>query len=90
MRTAAVEPPSDDPGRRPAEGRVLTVISDRDLAGKVIISRFSAGPLLRGPRTDRFWCGHCGEVVLDGADLEALGGVVLRCNCGAYNVAPHR
>lgn len=66
----------------------MTVISDRDLEGKRVLSRFSDGPLLRGPGTERRWCGHCGELVLDGADVAGLRGrrLVFRCNCGAYNV----
>lgn len=67
---------------------LMTVISDRDLAGKTILSRFSQGPLLRGGGDEPLWCGHCGEVVLEGVDLAPLDGLVFRCNCGAYNVAP--
>lgn len=69
----------------------MTVISDRDLAGKTVLSRYSGGPLLRGRGEQRLWCGHCGEVVLHGVDLRTLDGagdLVFRCNCGAYNLPP--
>lgn len=75
-------------GSRPVP--VMRVISDRDLAGKTVLSRFSDAPLLRGSHGTPMWCGHCGQVVLDGVDLEPLRELVFRCNCGAYNVAPPR
>jgi hypothetical protein len=66
----------------------MTVISDKDLADSVVLSRYGDGPCLRGPGPQRLWCGHCGELVLEGVDPERVEALIFRCNCGAYN-RPH-
>lgn len=66
----------------------MTVISDSDLADSVVLSRYGDGPCLRGPGPQRLWCGHCGELVLEGIDPGRVAQVIFRCNCGAYN-RPH-
>lgn len=63
----------------------MRVISDKDLGGLTVLSRYDDGPCLRGPGPERLWCGHCGALVLEGVDPHRMPGVVFRCLCGAYN-----
>lgn len=63
----------------------MTVVSDRDLGDRVVLDRFGAEPTLRGPGEDRLWCGHCGDLVLEGVDPANVAGLIFRCHCGAYN-----
>jgi len=63
----------------------MRVVSDRDLGDDPVLDRFDHVPTLRGPGRQRLWCGHCGDLVLEGVDPGRLHGVIFRCHCGAYN-----
>lgn len=65
--------------------RTMRVVSDRDLGTSTILNRYGPGPCLRGPGPQRLWCGHCGELVLEGVDPERFADTIFRCHCGAYN-----
>jgi hypothetical protein len=45
----------------------------------------TGGPLARGNGPHLYVCGACGRVLADGIEREILGGVVVRCRCGALN-----
>jgi hypothetical protein len=63
----------------------MLVVSDQDLSDSPVLNRIEPGPCLRGPGDDVLWCGHCGELLLDGVAPDRVVDVVFRCACGAYN-----
>lgn len=63
----------------------MTVVSDRDLGGHVVLDRLGPEPTLRGPGSTRLWCGHCGELLVEGVEPARLEALIFRCRCGAYN-----
>ncbi len=65
--------------------RTMRVVSDKDLGDATVLDRFGAGPTLRGSGPERLWCGHCGDLVLEGIDPATVADVIFRCHCGAYN-----
>jgi hypothetical protein len=73
------------PGLHHRDVRTMRVVSDRDLGDALILNRYGTGPTLRGSGPQRLWCGHCGELVLEGVDPERVAAIIFRCHCGAYN-----
>ena len=63
----------------------MLVVSDKDLKDSAVLNRIQHGPCLRGPGRLELWCGHCGELLVDGVDPRRVADVVFRCECGAYN-----
>jgi hypothetical protein len=63
----------------------MVVVSDQELSDATVLKRIEHGPCLRGSGTAKLWCGHCGNLLLEGVDPERVANVVFQCECGAYN-----
>lgn len=63
----------------------MMVVSDQDLMDSPVLNRIEDGPCLRGSGSSQLWCGHCGDLLLEGVEPEGVADVVFRCVCGAYN-----
>jgi hypothetical protein len=64
---------------------VMEVVFAEERSEAPVLEPIERGPCLRGPGSERLWCGHCGMLLVQGIDPRRVAHLVFRCRCGAHN-----